>query len=218
MNSKPINTQRYKIDGCFCDPEMKFAFIHIYKNASISIRNALGMRGRYYKYEDVTDLTTLCVLRDPFRRVISMYLYLLRLEDNGRTNQHPIDLTVKTEFFRIQHKIEESFKSFVSAIDGRNFYDAVTYPQIDFIRDRGISPENIDVVMIQEHIYEDFDKFKLKYNLDSSITLPHDNVSDAHKTVILNKLIMRDVKLQTKIKNIYEEDFELYEQVCRRDE
>ena len=63
----------YKLTGCFVDDEKKFALIHIYKNASISMRNVLNMRGKYREWDDIKnlDITTLCVIRDPMKRVVS---------------------------------------------------------------------------------------------------------------------------------------------------
>ena len=83
--------RKYEITGCFMDGEEKFVLIHIYKNASISIRNALNMRGRYYEWSDIKDKKhiTICVIRDPMKRIVSMYQYLLRLENNGFPHKHP---------------------------------------------------------------------------------------------------------------------------------
>ena len=64
----------YNLSGCFVDKDKKFALIHIFKNASISIRNALGMRGRYLEWSEaknIEGLKTICVIRNPLDRFIS---------------------------------------------------------------------------------------------------------------------------------------------------
>jgi hypothetical protein len=200
----------YKLDGCFVDDEKKFALIHIYKNASISMRNALNMRGKYYKWDDIKNLSvkTICVIRNPLERVVSSYQYLLRLEGNGFINKHPIHITKETEFFKEKDNPIESFNLFLNYIDNDNFYDAVTLPQVQFLIDRSLTIDDIDEVLIQENIEEDFKKFKEKYNLNTILNV--DNRGNSNITKMLLKHIEDNEKIKEKIKKIYKHDFELY--------
>lgn len=208
----PENPENYKITGCFMDDDKRFIFIHIYKNASISVRNILGMRGKYYEYQDVKDCSgdTICVLRHPYDRIISAYQYLLRLEGNGFLNQHPTFLTKQTLFYSLQKNPIKSFTSFLIAIDNNNFYDAVTYPQVDFLKDRGLTIDAIDNVFIQERIEEDFEKFKIKYDLDKDLVFPRDNRSDDKITKLLKDFVQNDNFAKEIIHNLYKADFEIY--------
>jgi len=202
--------RNYKLTGCFVDDDKKFALIHIYKNASISMRNVLDMRGKYNEWDDSKneDITTLCVIRDPMKRVVSSYQYLLRLEDNGFINKHPIHVTIETDFFRNQNDPIKSFNQFISFIEENGFYDAVTLPQTQFLSDRGITIDDIDEVFVQERMDEDFGKFKEKYGIEKDI--PTDNISDSKVSQILNEYIPTDPQLEFAIRNLYKEDFDMY--------
>jgi len=213
---KPYNKYNYKIDGCFVDPEERFAFIHIYKNASISFRNALNMRGRYFKYIDVKDkgLVTVCILRNPIDRVISMYLYLLRLEDNGYPNQHPIEETKKSCFYKNQDDVIESFKYFLNAISDNNYYDAVTYPQIKFIEDRGLNINDIDEIMLEKNLSWEYKEFKEKYKIKNDLDFPNDNVGNEEKKKLISNYIKTNFNIKMKIMNMYREDIQMYNTIA----
>lgn len=212
---KPINPNSYKIDGCFVDEEERFAFIHIYKNASISLRNALKMRGRYFTFtEKQNSLIKICIIRNPIERVVSSYLYLLRLEHNGFPHKHPTHLTEKAEFYLTRHRPVRSFLSFVEAIKDGNFYDAVTLPQIEFIRHRGLSINDIEEVMIQENICKDFDKFSSKYRIAASF--PKDNTSSPKISQLLNNYISHSPDLRKAIIDLYREDVVLYNDLVEK--
>lgn len=202
--------RNYRLTGCFVDDEKRFALIHIYKNASISMRNALSMRGKYYEWDDIKDLgvKTICVIRDPLKRVVSAYQYLLRLDDNGFLNKHPVHITKETDFFKQQNNSIKSFNTYLDYIYGGNFYDAVTLPQIEFLIDRGLTIDDIDEVLIQERLEDDFNKFKDKYKLNTNLTI--DNKSNSLITKTLLNYIKDNKIVKDKIKEIYKEDFELY--------
>jgi len=216
---RPINPQQYKIEGCFVDDDKRFAFIHIYKNASISFRNVMNMRGKYHKYTDVKDMSldTVAILSNPIDRVVTAYLYLLRLEDNGLIEQHPTFLTKETEFFKIKDQdIYKSFDLYLDAIDGGNFYDAVTYPQVGFIRDRGLTINDINNVMIMERMETDFEQFKAKYNLSDDLVFPHDNSDPDTETAFLRGYVEEEPAIYNRIARIYKEDMEMYHEYSDR--
>jgi len=217
FRNSPINPETYKITGCFMDDAKRFAFIHIYKNASISLRNILEMRGNYYEYEEAKRYSpdTICIIRNPFDRVISSYLYLLRLEDNGFPNQHPVHLTKESYFYKTKDNPIESFKTFLNAIKYDNFYDAVTYPQVNFLKDRGLTIDDIDNVFIQENIEEDFKEFKIKYDLDKNLIFPKDNRSDDKVTKLLKEFVKKNKLVQKEIIKLYKEDIIMYNRVCK---
>jgi len=200
----------YKIEGCFMDDDHRFAFIHIYKNASISRRNALGIRGKYHKFEDVKKYNpiTLCIIRNPLSRFISAYQYLLRLEDNGFPDQHPTHITKETEFYKHRQDPEKSFLLFLEYIEENGFYDAVTLPQVEFLKDRGLTIDDIDEVFIQLRIKEDFEKFREKYNIEGEF--PADNIGDEEIGRTLTGLIWGDDKIANRIKELYREDFDMF--------
>lgn len=212
---KPFNEDNYKINGCFVDEEERFAFIHIYKNASISLRNALGMRGRYFKFDDVKneEMKTITIIRNPINRVVSMYLYLLRLEDNGFLNQHPVHITKETCFFKKQDDVIDSFILFLNAIDDNNYYDAVTYPQVEFIADRGLTIDDIDEIFIQENIMSEFPIFSDKYGIKGKHKFPVNNTGDQEKKNIIKEYIDEHPKTKIRIMNMYADDIDMYNNI-----
>lgn len=211
-----INPCSYKIDGCFLDKNNKFCLIHIYKNASISIRNALKMRGNYYKYDDVKDtdnIVTICIIRDPINRIVSIYMYMLRNEDYGFKDQHPIDLISEADFYINKENIIKSFDQFLEQLKGGNFFSAVTMPQTQFLKDRNLEIDEIDEIWLQENIQSDFSDFVRKYSLDIPDVLPHDNKDDSDCKHVIMEYIKTNKYVFDKIYNLYKSDFELYNRV-----
>ena len=209
-NAKKLGYREYKLDGCFVDDDKRFVLIHIYKNASISMRNALSMRGKYHEWNDIKDtgIKSICIIRNPMERVVSSYQYLLRLEDNGFLNKHPIHVTKETEFFKNKEHPIESFEMFMDYISINGFYDAVTLPQTDFLSDRGLTIDDIDEVMVQERLSENFNKFKIKYGVEADIN--NDNVSDNKVSKVLNDYIKTNPRAQERIIQLYKSDFDMY--------
>lgn len=174
------------------------------------MRNALGMRGKYREWDSVkgANIKTICVIRNPMQRVISSYQYLLKLEDNGFLNQHPVHITKETEFFKHQNDPISSFLMFLDYIEDNGFYDAVTLPQTEFLSDRGVTINDIDEVLIQERLVDDFNIFKGKYGIDAVIN--NDNTSNNKVSVLLNKHISSNDNIQGRVKKLYKNDFDLY--------
>ena len=199
----------YKIEGCFIDDDKRFAFIHIYKNASIAIRNALEIRGKYAEWGEIKKFNpvTLCVIRNPYSRIISAYQYLFRLEDNGLLDQFPVEKTKKMKFFNT-NDLKISFDLFLDELNESGFYDATTLPQVSFLSDRDLSIEEIDEIFVQERIEEDFNRFNTKYNLNKKLS--RDNVGYNFDSSVLKNLILENYKIRKKIYSLYEEDIQMY--------
>lgn len=207
------NPNTYKIDGCFLDKEKRFCYIHIYKNASISLRNALGMRGNYFKYEEVKSLNLpkICIIRHPINRIVSIFLYLLRNEDYGFQDQHPTDLIRNSAFFQSKDDdVLKSFELFLKCLEHRNYFSAVALPQTTFLEHRDLKIDDIEEILIQETIEDDFKKFVEKYDL-GDIEFPFDNKHEnSTKSKILD-FINSNPDIEKQIKVLYKEDFELYD-------
>lgn len=189
------------------DDGHKFALIHIYKNASISMRNVLEIRGKYHRYEDAKsdNPVTICIIRNPLDRVVSAFFYLFRLEENGLPEQHPIKVTKETNFFNEPDKIK-SFDLFLDYIEENGFYDAVTLPQVDFLADRGLIIDDIDEILIQEDMEWYYNRFKSKYGLPD-VEFPLDNTEDSPE----KNAVLKHAETQIdRIKSLYSEDFNMY--------
>ena len=210
--AKRIGYKEFHLDGCFSDENKKFVFIHIFKNASIAVRNALGMRGNYFDWEEAKtfkDSTTICVIREPVQRFISAYQYILKLKEDGFPDRHPTHITRETEFYKQKNDAIKSFTMFLEFIENNGFYDAIACPQTTFLRERCLNINDIDVVMLQENLYDDFCKFKNEHNL--SLELTKDNTSNREKTTELNNFVNNNKDIKNRIKQLYKADTELYD-------
>jgi len=139
----------------------------------------------------------------------------LKLEDNGFLNKHPIHITKKTDFFKFKNTPIDSFNMFLKYIELNGFYDAVTLPQVDFLSDRGITIEDIDEVFLVERLTEDFDKFKIKYNIKSKIK--HDNTGNHIISKLLEDYVENTPTIKNQIYNIYKNDFKMYNRFKKDD-
>jgi hypothetical protein len=203
----------YNIDGCFVSIEHNICLIHIYKNASIAIRNSFNMRGKYHKYVDIKDqnLTTITIIREPISRIISIYQYMLRDEDYGFPVQHNPEKIRKMDFYIQRDDIIKSFNSFLNELE-ISFFSAVSLPQTTFLEHRNIKIDDFDYVLLQETIDDDFKKFTDQYEI-KGVTLVNSNCSDKSISFLLNNYVENNKDIQDKIKRLYHSDFELYEHV-----
>tara|TARA_R100000805_G_C3571359_1_gene77388 strand:+ start:107 stop:760 length:654 start_codon:yes stop_codon:yes gene_type:complete len=214
MITKPYNPNIQVQDGCFVCDRDRYMLIHIYKNASISLRNTLGMwTYKNYTHLEPDNYIKICVLRNPLYRCISIYQYILRLE-NGESPYHPAELIKQTEFYKIRNKPIESFNSFLRAIDGGNFFDAVAQPQIKFLRDKSLPISKVSNFLIQENIDNDFKKFCFEHQIEN-VQITHDNRSDDKVKETLTKYVDIDPIARDKILDIYSEDKDLYETIAK---
>lgn len=207
----------FNLGGCFVDIEKRFAFIHIFKNASISIRNALGMRGRYYDWEDVryTGKKTICVIREPVKRFVSAYQYILRLHDGGGfPNKHPIQITKNTDFYKERKNQIKSFLLFLDYIEKNGFYDAVTVPQVHFLKARNLKIDEIDHVFIQEYLKEEFNEFCNIYQIENNLSIDNSGIKET--TILLTNFIEENDNIKNRIQSLYIEDTLLYNKIKNR--
>ena len=77
------------------------------------------------------------------------------------------------------------------------------------MRERCLNINDIDVVMLQENLYDDFCKFKNEHNL--SLELTKDNTSNREKTTELNNFVNNNKDIKNRIKQLYKADTELYD-------
>lgn len=149
------------------------------------------------------------MIRNPIYRCISSYLYLLRLEDNGFPDQHPVHITKETAFYKNKDEPIESFNQFLDYINENGFYDAVTLPQVDFLSDRGLTFDDINFVFKQDGIKslsEQVQVFLNKYNINS--WLPKDNEGDYKSKDKLIDSLTDDKK--KRILDLYQNDWKTW--------
>lgn len=214
MKKQIHNPHIQKEVGCFTNHSRKFVLINIHKNASMSLRNSLNIwEWIDYTQTNTKDSIKLCVIRNTNYRSISIYQYLLTLNDNGVIEAHPTHLTKESDFYKNRNNPIESFNQFLDEIDGGNFYDAITYPQTRFLEDKGMTINDVDEFLIHENINEDFNRLKNKY--DINIDVRRDNVSDDTIKKILTDYVNSNSEVRERILSIYKMDKELYETISK---
>ena len=159
----------------------EYAFIHIPKNAGMSIRDAIlqcskiKYFGHNVIYDKVRDYKQIIVLRDPIDRFTSAFFYLKEYKLNKVRDYFdtPEDL--------IKGILELDYKafSFLKIHDHHHKVNNVEintdwafHPQINWV----IDPYR---VLIYEHLDEDFNR--LCSDIGCSIKLPHINISSKVK-------------------------------------
>ena len=193
------------------DKDEKYSYFLISKNASMSFRRC-GLFGNgalkdLREYDDVRHLSliNIAVFREPISRLISAYLWVCGHSQETKISHPAIQKISNTKYFKNRENIIESFEQYIEVL---NTNHEVTRSQTQFIHDRGVELKDIQVKMLQEYINEDFIKFKTKYGLN--IKLIHINKTNANVHLELKTYIENTAWIQNKIKNIYEDDFELY--------
>jgi len=161
---------------------------------------------------DMADFVKICVVRNPIYRCISIYQYLLRLE-NSQNKFHPTHLTATSDFYKCKDNPVESFNLFLNHIEGGNFFDAVCQPQIKFIKDKNLKVSDIQYWFIQENLNNDFNNFCREYLLDETIRLAHNNKSDDVVKLTLTNYVDNNESVIDKISSIYHEDIDLYKRI-----
>tara|TARA_A100001515_G_scaffold31593_3_gene24610 strand:- start:4376 stop:5020 length:645 start_codon:yes stop_codon:yes gene_type:complete len=184
---------------CWYNDTYKLCFIGVPKNAQTSIRNAFNLNSNQTNYNilssDRKKYTTICVIRNPFYRIISGYLEVLN-RSNSKT---------KTKSFYAMSESKDRFIKFLDEVE-REKWDAHVEPQTFYISDI-----NFDRILIFENIQEDIKS--LCQDLNMSINFPHLNKKSNLDKSRVYQYFNGDINLQKKIRKIYEEDFKLYEKI-----
>ncbi len=194
MDDKPFWASKVWISK-----DKKFAYHNISKNASMSFRRC-GLFGKgtmnlLVEYKDIKhlNLINIAIFREPVDRFVSAYLWL--------RNKHFDDMIKK------YNNIFESFEDFVKILPKNE----VTRSQSQFIKDRGITLDDIHIKMLKENIINDVNSFKKKYNLN--IKLIHINKTNKKENEQLKSYIDKNPWIKEKIESVYQEDIELYRNI-----
>jgi len=211
---KPNN---YKMDGCYVSHPKRFIFINIHRNGTASFLKALKIDD-FYKYDSVKNLgyRKIYIVRDPLVRCISSYLQILKLETHGLPDKHPVNLIQQTHFYKFKDGDDISkvlsFQMFLDLL-ADSFFDAYTYPQTLYLKDKGLTIDNIDDLLTLAFVDDDFQKLKVVYNLDIGLVFPVTNESDKKERAFFFRQVVQNTLLNRQIKEIYKDDYELYEKV-----
>ena len=176
--------------------DIGMTLIHITKNGSSSLRDMFNLK--YAKYEHNCKNKTVVFIRNPMTRIVSSFTQILK------TNPRKyMAITRNSEFYKNRNNIEKSFELFLDFIKD-NFYDVHIYPQVAFLRQKNLKPEDIDYVF-------DFDDFASSVQTLKTVFNGKGMIHKNKKRFTLDMS-----KYEHKIREIYNEDFELYDQVTRK--
>ena len=193
---------------CFVNEELNLVFINIPKNSSTAIRGSIPLIIEEYNDSHKYYIKFL-VIRNPFDRIISSYFEVIKLRrDTGNTSE----ITKNKTFYLNKNPIELSFYSFVKDLYINGFYEDHTFPQIEYLRKKGINIEDNTLnILLFENIHPDFANFTGKI-LGKSIELQnvHYMISSKKKAATLKTAIKCFPALYSMISEIYKEDIEMY--------
>lgn len=173
----------------------KYLFVNIPKNASSSIKDTFHFNA-YMKYSDIENIDSyfkFCIVRNPLSRIVSSYAEIRKCRHDG-----PFYLTQSMDWYK-EGDLIKSFVLFIEELE-RSFYDIHAFPQIKFIKDKGLKPSDIDLII-------DFDALDLLGNI------LHIMKSNTEIISMISKYVASDKKIQDKIIDLYSEDFDLYTKI-----
>jgi hypothetical protein len=199
----------YKKEEVWVSKDKKFSYIFIPKNASVSFRNCGLFDGEMKNLVPYKKNTkSIVILRNPIDRVISMYAWLCGHSEEKVIPRVYFNKIKQTRWYQTTN--DDLLKSFNLYLDNITNL-TIAKPQYNFLKDRGLKIEKIDIKMLQENLNQDFNEFKNKYEIKSSIEL-----KKANKTIQSTKTEIQDnltKKQKHKIKDLYAKDFEIHNYV-----
>ena len=183
---------------CFVNEGKKICLINIPKNASSSLKTTLDLKTVQYN-EKYKDYKKILVLRNPMSRVISSYNEVLKLR---KETKH---ITVTTKFYQNRKNIEKSFGLFLDYIKN-NFYDIHTVPQYLFLKQKGLTIEDIEDVILLDNLNEGINRVMFKYNIKNK-GIRKSNIGNKKIKSTLERCVYN---YEQRIYNMYYKDFQMY--------
>ena len=191
-----FNSQHFN-QTVYIQENLKLCFLHIPKTGSSSIKHTFKTREGVYNKEQLKDYKTVLIVRNPMTRIISSYTQVLKTHI-----QSHMAITRKAEFYKQRNNRAKSFELFLDFIKDNILYDPHVIPQIEFLKSKNLTLKDIDYVF-------DFDNYQIEIQKLMNIYNIKGNLKHVNK-----KRFNYDVsKYEQQIREIYPEDFKLYEKV-----
>lgn len=191
---------------CQINHKDKYVFINVSKNASTSIRNTIvfDIFTNYNTIENPDEYFKFMIIRNPIYRAISSYLELIKLRQDG-----PFQITKNSDWYK-EKDLGKSFEMFIEFIDG-NFYDSHVLPQVNFLKDKGLTIDDIDVKLLHSKIEKDFKELIVNHpQIKTKCDLVNLQVGDTGIKAKLTKFVESNEEVQRRISEVYNEDFSIY--------
>lgn len=190
---------------CHINNKNKYVFINVSKNASTTIHNTVRFdMFSNYDTEKYRDYYKFIILRDPINRVISSYLEIIKLRTDG-----PFQITKNSKWFN-EPDVTKSFTMFLDFIEN-NFYDSHILPQINFLKDKNLTINDMDCVLLHEKIKDDYlELIKSNKDIETLSHLKNLQVGNKQKKKILKEFVIGNKEIEQKVSEIYSEDTKMY--------
>ncbi len=182
---------------------MKFAFVHIPKNAGMSMEIAtkfvdgINFYGHDVLKKNIKDFKKIYVVRNPFKRFISAFLYIKHYDYKNKFEQFKTPEDLIQELIKFNPKAIKFLKvhQHFHTVNGKKINtDWVFHPQVAWI-------DNPYKLLLFERLQEDIDRFNKDEKLN--IVLPKVNYSKPIDFAFSKRSV-------DYLHVIYKEDFELW--------
>tara|TARA_Y100000034_G_C6908787_1_gene422603 strand:- start:3662 stop:4483 length:822 start_codon:yes stop_codon:yes gene_type:complete len=160
---------------------------------------------------------TFIVVRDPIERTISSYQEMLKLRADTPLTAA---ITKQMKFYATRDNPTKSFFLFLKEIEKYGFYDQHLYPQIKFIEDRNLSLEQVNAVILFDHIEQGLTTLAQMWDIEA---LSHEDLGEAFinegdkkiKTELM-EFIDKNEPARELITKLYKDDIDLYDEFKNR--
>ncbi len=209
----------------FTDKTRKFCFFPVSKNANSTLnnmffnnkRNSIKNRPKLRptpghdeaiiglaQKTDLSERVKFTCVRNPLTRIVSGYLEIEKLRYDGSPQY-----TLGLPYHRILNQ-DRRFRQFICDIEN-NIYDTHILPQVYQMHD----PDIMDYILLFDILLKDIQAFVHAFDIQIEIDYgiwKNRAENEPLKDHLVN-LIQEDKVLQTKIIDMYSEDYELYMKV-----
>lgn len=199
------------VGRCLVNEDYRLCFLFVSKNASSSMKRALGSCDMLsLKYPDQRNIIEQCtiftIIREPFSRFVSAYSEVCKLrKDDPQSRQ----ISLHLPWVRIKDPIAR-FEQFILDIKN-NLYDLHLIPQYTHIHDSGLG---VDEWITFENLDKQLSEFMQMQGLSCSLPKRNANV-DRQQSERLLLLLRKNHRYGDVIREIYAEDFKLYDEYAR---
>ena len=147
-------------------------YIPVPKNANTSITKWFNGYCVFAKHRqqyngEVINGVKFFVIRNPLKRIISIFFHMLQEVNKGKASfrEYGFYLDEQLGIRKIVNErtpLVDKFNLFLDSIKKNKYYDLHVFPQIFFLKETGLSPEDVDILLF-DNLEADLNNFCKKY-------------------------------------------------------